>query len=80
MQRVHHLRRDIEENDRHRMYCGRTMTREQYRDQDHDLPMCRTCTDNRLARDLRMEQEQEKLVKAGVLEEDMGPNRKWNEY
>jgi hypothetical protein len=80
MPRVQHLRREIEENDRHRMYCDRVMTKERYLDQDPDLPMCRRCQDNRLAGELRLEAQAEKHVRQGLLEEDQGPNRRWNEY
>ena len=80
MHRFHHLRREIDDNDRHRMYCGRVMTRAQYRDQDPDLPMCKQCDTGRFVRDRRMEEQAERLTKAGYLEEDLGPNRRWNEY
>jgi len=81
MHRVKHLRREIEENGELHTYCGRIMTKAKYNKlMDTELPMCRRCDDIRLARDLREEQEQEKLIKKGFLEPDLGPNRKWNEY
>ncbi len=45
-----------------------------------DAVLCQRCDDIRANREIKEEQEAERLTAAGFLEEDGGRNRQYNEY